>query len=164
MTRLKDQSALCITLCDATFDPYALIKQTQPIMPITGAQSIFIGYMRDYREDGAVTAMEIHHYPTMTENVLRTMGEAAINDFSLNQLVIAHRVGHVTPTEALVVISACAGHRANATQATQHLLELLKHQAPFWKKETAQGTTQWVKENTKNELQQPIHRVNSLDD
>ncbi len=137
-----------VDLLETDFQPFALLEKRQKITTDVGASSIFIGYMRDFRDDSDVQRMKIAHYPPMTKQHLEQLAKQAVKDFHLRHLYIAHRVGEVYPTSALVVISALASHRGNAIRATETLLEQLKYTAPFWKKEyTAQGS-QWVENNT----------------
>ncbi len=144
-----------IELFDKEFQPFEELKKHQTITPNIGAQSVFVGYMRDFREDNSVNHMHISHYSPMTENVMTRLVEKAINDFKLTHVYLAHRVGNVTPTSPLVIISTTAEHRANAIQACERLLEALKHNVPLWKKEQLandKNTAHWVDANSENKI------------
>ena len=107
-----------------------------------GAVSSFTGIARD---DGGVTAIELEHYPTMTDGCLLRLIEAATARWSLLGAVIAHRVGIVPVGEPVVVVGAASRHRAEALEATAFLIDRLKTEAPFWKREHyADGTSKWV--------------------
>lgn len=142
-----------VQLLETEFQPFELLNQQQTIAPNVGAQSVFVGYMRDFREDTHVTRMNIAHYPPMTQQHIEQLAAQLIKDFHLHHVYIAHRVGEVYPTSPLVLIAATAAHRANAVRATETALEQLKHTAPFWKKEYHQDGENWVESNTKNCIQ-----------
>lgn len=145
-------SLFTVQLFDSHFSPFEAIAKHQILSPAVGAQSIFVGYMRDFREDNTVERMVITHYSPMTEKQLEKLATNAVAKYQLLDLYIAHRVGTVAPTDTLVVISATASHRTNAITAVSQLLEDLKHTAPFWKKEITHGQSQWVESNTDNSL------------
>lgn len=143
-----------VNLFEADFEPFTLIKTHQKINPTTGAQAIFIGYMRDFRESNSVCRMSVTQYPPMTENYLTALAQKTYTTYRLLDLYVAHRVGDVQPTMPLVVIAATASHRTNAIQATETLLEQLKHHVPLWKKEyDTDDNGQWVDKNSDNRRQ-----------
>lgn len=141
-----------VELFEKEFHPFAAIERHQAITPDIGAQSIFVGYMRDFREQLRVDTMEIIHYSPMTHKQLNRIANDAVKQYQLQHLYLAHRVGKVVPTSPLVVIASVASHRTNAITATAKLLEALKSTAPFWKKEQRLGQSQWVSSNTDNTL------------
>lgn len=143
---------LHVEIIEQEFEPLIYLAQQQAITPQVGAQAIFVGYMRDFRAESTVEAMTITHYPPMTEYYLNQQASEIIEKYKLLGLLVTHRVGRVTPTSPLVLISATASHRANATTATQEMLEILKYTAPFWKQEHSQGHSRWVASNTDNKL------------
>ena len=107
-----------------------------------GALSSFTGIVRD---DGGVTAIELEHYPGMTEVCLSQLIEAATARWSLLGAVVTHGVGIVPVGAPVVVIGVASLHRAEALQATAFLIDRLKTEAPFWKREHyADGTAKWV--------------------
>jgi molybdopterin synthase catalytic subunit len=114
-----------------------------------GATSVFVGSMRDFNEGDDVTAMQLEHYPGMTEKYLRNIAEQAMQQWSLLDVLIVHRVGAVRPNETIVLLAVWSAHRADAFAACRQLMELLKSQAPFWKQETLHnGASRWVEKNT----------------
>jgi molybdopterin synthase catalytic subunit len=114
-----------------------------------GATVVFVGTMRDFNEGDDVTAMELEHYPEMTEKYLREIAGHAMQQWSLLDVMIVHRVGAVRPNETIVLVATWSEHRADAFEASRHLMELLKSKAPFWKKETLNsGAMRWVEKNT----------------
>ncbi|MGY0398978.1 MAG: molybdenum cofactor biosynthesis protein MoaE [Ostreibacterium sp.] len=146
--------AIHIEIIDIEFQPFQRLAKHQTICTSVGAQSVFIGYMRDFRENNPVEQMVITHYPEMTKCYIEKLAEQLIKDFQLLDLYVVHRIGKVFPTSPLVVVSATASHRTNAIQATTRMLEQLKQTAPFWKKEyyTADDKGQWIASNTANNL------------
>lgn len=139
-----------VALLDSDFQPFDYLCRHQKITQVVGAQSVFVGYMRDFREDTHVSRMTISHYPPMTQQHLEQLAEQCVSAFQLIDLLVVHRVGDVVPTNPLVLVAATASHRANAIEAGKQLLEDLKHNVPFWKKEyqnnDKQGT--WVEGNS----------------
>ena len=107
-----------------------------------GAVSSFTGISRD---DGGVTASELEHYPGMTESSLMRLIDEAFARWALLGAAIVHRIGRVAVGEPVVVVGAASRHRADALEATAFLIDRLKTDAPFWKKEHyADGTSVWV--------------------
>jgi molybdopterin synthase catalytic subunit len=107
-----------------------------------GAVSSFTGISRD---DGGVTAIELEHYPGMTESSLMRLIDEAFTRWTLLGAAIVHRIGRVAVGEPVVVVGAASRHRADALEATAFLIDRLKTDAPFWKKEHyADGTSVWV--------------------
>ena len=107
-----------------------------------GAVSSFTGISRD---DGGVTAIELEHYPGMTESSLMRLIDEAFARWALLGAAIVHRIGRVAVGELVGVVGAASRHRADALEATAFLIDRLKTDAPFWKKEHyADGTSVWV--------------------
>jgi molybdopterin synthase catalytic subunit len=107
-----------------------------------GAVSSFTGISRD---DGGVAAIELEHYPGMTESSLMRLIDEAFTRWTLLGAAIVHRIGRVAVGEPVVVVGAASRHRADALEATAFLIDRLKTDAPFWKKEHyADGTSAWV--------------------
>jgi molybdopterin synthase catalytic subunit len=107
-----------------------------------GAVSSFTGISRD---DGGVTAIELEHYPGMTESSLMRLIDEAFARWALLGAAIVHRIGRVAVGEPVVVVGAASRHRADALEATAFLIDRLKTDAPFWKKEHyADGRSVWV--------------------
>ncbi|MEF8792506.1 molybdenum cofactor biosynthesis protein MoaE [Thiohalorhabdus sp.] len=110
-----------------------------------GAAVHFVGTMRDINNGDDVAVMELEHYPGMTERELeRVAGEAASRWQVLDTLVI-HRYGELHPGEPIVLVAVWSGHRHDAFEACRYIIDILKTQAPFWKKETlVDGSQRWV--------------------
>ena len=106
-----------------------------------GAIASFTGLMR---ADDDVTALELEHYPAMTEKMLQTIAEDAAARWPLLAITLIHRVGQLEPGAQIVLVLTAARHRRDALEACHFLIDWLKTQAPFWKRETRGDTSQWV--------------------
>lgn len=107
-----------------------------------GAVVTFSGLVRD--EGGTLTAMEIEHYPGMTEAAIAGHVAAAAERFSLADVLVIHRHGRLGPGEAIMMVATAAAHRGDAFAAAEFLMDWLKSRAPFWKKEIGAGGATWV--------------------
>jgi molybdopterin synthase catalytic subunit len=107
-----------------------------------GAVASFTGIARD---DGGMRAIELEHYPAMTQNALEALVGEATARWELLGCVLIHRVGTIPTGEAIVLVGTAASHRAAALEACAFLIDRLKTDAPFWKKEHfVDGTAKWV--------------------
>jgi molybdopterin synthase catalytic subunit len=109
-----------------------------------GAVCSFIGTVRD-RSDGAdVSSMELEHYPGMTEKAIEAMIDEAHRRFDIYGARVVHRVGLLQPAEQIVMVAVTSAHRGESFKACEFLMDYLKTQAPFWKKEQTPGGAHWV--------------------
>jgi len=109
-----------------------------------GAVVAFVGTVRDASHGQSVSAMELEHYPGMTEAAIETMVDAAFARFDIRAARVIHRVGLLQACEQIVLVLVASAHRGQAFQACEFLMDYLKTQAPFWKKETTPAGAQWV--------------------
>ncbi|MES2960469.1 MAG: molybdenum cofactor biosynthesis protein MoaE [Pseudomonadota bacterium] len=113
-----------------------------------GAVASFIGTVRDRSSAGGpadTTCMELEHYPGMTERAIEAMIEAAHQRFDIRAARVIHRIGALAPLDQVVLVLVTSAHRGDAFAACQFLMDYLKTQAPFWKKEhRPDGTAEWV--------------------
>ncbi len=135
------------------FDPWRALEafQQSRFADATdiGATAVFVGSMRDFNEGENVQAMHLEHYPGMTEKYLGELAARAKRDWPITECLVIHRVGDIQPGEPIVLTAAWSGHRKEALEACRFLIEELKHNAPFWKKETLpSGEARWVTTNT----------------
>ncbi len=108
-----------------------------------GAVVTFSGIVRD--TDAGLEAMEIEHYPAMTEAQLDRFAAEARSRWSLGGVLVIHRHGRLAPGDMIMMVATAAPHRADAFAAAEYLMDYLKSRAPFWKREiTRDGTTGWV--------------------
>ncbi len=96
------------------------------------------------RSDDGVGTLELEHYPGATEAALTRLAEEATARWALGAATIVHRVGPMAPGERIVFVAAAAAHRAAALEACAYLIDRLKTDAPFWKRETRGGEARWV--------------------
>ncbi len=113
-----------------------------------GASVSFVGSMRDFNEGDTVTSMTLEHYPGMTEQHLQTIAEQAMQSHDLLDVLILHRVGPLSPGDPIVLVAVWSAHRAAAFIACREIMEDLKSNAPFWKKENLADGERWVESNT----------------
>ncbi len=132
------------------FDAWHEVACAQQQLPTGayGAQVTFVGSLRDFSDGEVVHAMQLEHYPGMTERYIERICDAAAQRWELQHTLILHRVGTLLPGEAIVLIAVWSSHRAAAFDACRYLINQLKHDAPFWKRETLDGTERWVTTNT----------------
>ena len=114
------------------------------------AESLFIGRVRPHTTSGEpLAALELEHYPGMTEAQLHALAHAAAQRHGAAAVLVHHRVGRVQPGESIVLVAVAADRRGPAQRCSQELLEALKHEAPFWKREwLGDGSGHWVQGNT----------------
>ena len=110
----------------------------------TGAVASFIGTVRDRNDGLGVSRMELEHYPGMTERAIEAMVDAAFARFDIRGVRVIHRVGPLAPLDQVVLVAVSSAHRGQAFQACEFLMDYLKTQAPFWKKEDTPDGARWV--------------------
>lgn len=142
-----------IKITPVRFDPWQEVSVYQESLShLTGkfgATNVFIGTMRDFNEGDSVTGMLLEHYPGMTEKQLEIIVQQAVDVWHLLDVLVIHRVGDIRPNEPIVLVAVWASHRGDAFDAGRHIMEALKKQAPFWKKERlVNGIERWVERNT----------------
>ena len=107
-----------------------------------GAVVTFTGVVRD--NGGTLSAMEIEHYPGMTERAIQAMMVEAAARWALVDVLVIHRYGRLLPGEGIMMVACAALHRGEAFAAAEFLMDYLKSRAPFWKKEIGAGGAEWV--------------------
>jgi molybdopterin synthase catalytic subunit len=123
-----------------------------------GAIVMFVGLVRDFSDNSQVSSMTLEHYPGMTENVLDDIVKQAEQRWPLDGVRIIHRVGELHATDQIVLVGVSSAHRIAAYEASQFIMDILKTEAPFWKKESIQdnqGTEgeRWVDAKTSDSKQ-----------
>lgn len=141
-----------VELLGQGFDPWTSLAEYQAQRPNLagryGATSVFVGTMRDFNEGETVQAMQLEHYPAMTQKHLETIGREAESRWQLLDSLIVHRYGEIRPDDPIVLLAVWSAHRRESFPACRYLIEELKTRAPFWKKELNQGQARWVEHNT----------------
>jgi molybdopterin synthase catalytic subunit len=110
----------------------------------TGAVCSFIGTVRDRNDASHVSTLELEHYPGMTEKAIEAMIDEAHRRFDIHAARVIHRVGLLQPLDQIVLVAVSSAHRGESFQACEFLMDYLKTQAPFWKKEDTPGGARWV--------------------
>ncbi len=109
-----------------------------------GAVVSFVGTVRERGNGTSIFAMELEHYPGMTERAIEAMIDEAFGRFEIRAARVIHRVGALLPLEQIVLVAVTSAHRGQAFQACEFLIDYLKTQAPFWKKEHTPEGAHWV--------------------
>ena len=109
-----------------------------------GAIASFVGLVRDINEGAGVSTLTLEHYPAMTQKALVDIVDQASVRWDVINATVIHRVGQMMPTDQIVLVIVASGHRGDAFQACEFIMDFLKTQAPFWKKERTQEGERWV--------------------
>jgi len=112
--------------------------------PRVGAVVTFIGTVRDLNDDAQVLQMTLEHYPGMTEKALDAIVVQARQRFDIYDALVIHRVGELRPTDQIVLVAVTGAHRGAAFDACRFIIDYLKTEAPFWKKEQTPEGARWV--------------------
>ena len=104
----------------------------------------FVGTVRDMNEGQGVTAMELEHYPGMTEKALEDIVARAKSRWPIFDALVIHRVGPLKPLDQIVLVAVTSPHRGEAFDACEFIIDYLKTEAPFWKKEDTPEGARWV--------------------
>ncbi|MBZ4201475.1 MAG: molybdenum cofactor biosynthesis protein MoaE [Methylotenera sp.] len=109
-----------------------------------GAIVSFIGLVRDLNDGAAVTQLTLEHYPGMTEKALLAIVKEASSRWDVLDATLIHRVGTLQAAEQIVLVAVCSAHREHAFLACEFMMDYLKTQAPFWKKELTENGEHWL--------------------
>ena len=115
----------------------------------SGAVVTFTGVVRDVA--GGLEAMEIEHYPGMTERALNQIAQEAKERWSLEDVLVIHRYGRLAPGAPIMMVATAARHRRDAFEAAEYLMDYLKSRAPFWKREVTREGATWVAARAEDE-------------
>jgi len=126
------------------FDPGAEVNALHAANRGIGAVVSFVGYVRDFNDGREVMGMFLEHYPGMTERALGKIVAQAHERWPLLGLEVLHRVGALEPGEPIVFVGVTSAHRQAAFDACNFVMDYLKTQAPFWKKENTADGPRWV--------------------
>ena len=133
-----------VSIQTADFDLAAEVAALRAGDAGVGAVASFVGTVRDRNDGSAVSGMELEHYPGMTERAIEAMIDEAMRRFDIRAARVVHRVGPLRVGEQIVLVAVSSAHRGQAFQACEFLMDYLKTQAPFWKKETTPEGARWV--------------------
>ena len=143
---------MTVEIFDQAFDPWHELQRYQSehadLLGKFGATAVFVGSMRDFNEDADVHRMTLEHYAGMTERYLEGICVGANQRWDLLEILVIHRVGDLFPGDPIVLVAVWSAHRAAAFEASRHVMEELKSNAPFWKKEFVDDGHRWIAKNT----------------
>lgn len=126
------------------FDTGFELSQLRNARKDTGAVVSFIGQVRDLNEGDAVSQLTLEHYPGMTEKALEAIVSQAQSRWDIFDALVIHRVGTLQPTDQIVLVAVSSAHRGEAFKACEFIMDYLKTEAPFWKKEVTSTGERWV--------------------
>lgn len=126
------------------FDVAQILTGMRQNNPKVGAMVSFVGLVRDMNDSAEVTSLTLEHYPEMTEKSLQAIVSQAKQRWDILDAVVIHRVGTLQPTDQIVLVAITSAHRQSAFSACEFVMDYLKTQAPFWKKETNSQGARWL--------------------
>ncbi len=133
-----------VSIQAADFDVSAELAALRAGDGRVGAVCSFVGTVRGGTGEGDVLSMELEHYPGMTEKAIEAMVDEAHRRFDIHAARVVHRVGLLQPGDQIVLVAVTSAHRGQSFQACEFLMDYLKTQAPFWKKERTPQGERWV--------------------
>jgi len=119
--------------------------------PKIGAIACFVGTVRDLNQGDSVSYMFLEHYPGMTEQSLQAIAHQALERWQLEAVSIVHRIGLLAPLDQIVAVLTASAHRHDAFASCEFVMDFLKTEAPFWKKERIGGQDRWVQARDSDE-------------
>jgi len=137
-------STFSVRIQRADFDLSEEIAKLRAGNPKVGAVVSFVGTVRDMNDGLDVAAMELEHYPGMTEKAIEAILAQAGARWPLAGAVVIHRIGPLKPQQQIVLVAVSAAHRGEAFAACEFIIDYLKTEAPFWKKEDTPAGARWV--------------------
>lgn len=126
------------------FDAGSEIEALHAGDPRVGAVATFVGVVRDVNDEQAVDTLTLEHYAGMTERAIQAIIDAAAERWVVYACTVIHRVGTLHPTQSIVFVGVSSAHRGDAFAACEFIMDYLKTQAPFWKKEGTGTGERWV--------------------
>jgi molybdopterin synthase catalytic subunit len=135
---------MSVRVQEQDFDVSAELALMRKDNPKIGAIASFVGVVRDINEGDSVATMTLEHYPGMTEKAITEIIDQARGRWEVLDALVIHRVGTLKPTEQIVLVIVASTHRGDAFAACEFIMDFLKTQAPFWKKEITPNGARWV--------------------
>jgi molybdopterin synthase catalytic subunit len=126
------------------FDLSAEVAALRAGRPQVGAVACFVGTVRDINQGTGVSTLTLEHYPGMTEKALEAIVKAARERWTLDDVLVIHRIGALAPLDQIVLVAVTSAHRGEAMAACEFVIDWLKTDAPFWKKEVTPQGERWV--------------------
>jgi len=135
---------MSVRVQEQDFDVSAELALMRKDNPKIGAIASFVGVVRDINEGDSVATMTLEHYPGMTEKAITEIIDQARGRWEVLDALVIHRVGTLKPTDQIVLVIVASTHRGDAFAACEFIMDYLKTQAPFWKKEITPKGARWV--------------------
>ncbi len=135
---------MSVRVQEQDFDVSAELALMRKGNPKIGAIASFVGVVRDINEGDSVATMTLEHYPGMTEKAITEIIDQARGRWEVLDALVIHRVGTLKPTDQIVLVIVASTHRGDAFAACEFIMDYLKTQAPFWKKEITPKGARWV--------------------
>ena len=126
------------------FDAGLELAQLRLARKDVGAVVSFIGQVRDFNDGDTVSQLSLEHYPGMTEKALAAIAAQAQSRWDIVDTLIIHRVGTLQPLDQIVLVAVSGAHRGEAFKACEFIMDALKTEAPFWKKEVTASGERWL--------------------
>jgi molybdopterin synthase catalytic subunit len=143
-TKTPADVPVSVRIQNADFDLSQEVARLRQDDAMVGAVCSFVGTVRDRQGQEEVSSLELEHYPGMTEKSILAMIAQAQARFDIRGVSVVHRVGVLQPKDQVVLVAVSSSHRLESFQACEFLMDYLKTQAPFWKKETSPEGVKWV--------------------
>ncbi|MES2502014.1 MAG: molybdenum cofactor biosynthesis protein MoaE [Pseudomonadota bacterium] len=134
------------------FDMGAQLNKLRLASPSIGALVSFVGQVRDINDGDSINTLTLEHYPGMTESALQAIEAEAKSRWDILDSLIIHRVGTLKPLDQIVLVAVVSAHRGEAFKACEFIMDFLKTQAPFWKKEVTSLGERWVDAKQSDDL------------
>lgn len=134
------------------FDVGAELSRLRLSSPSIGALVSFVGQVRDINDGDTINTLTLEHYPGMTESALNAIAQQAKSRWDIIDSLIIHRVGTLQPLDQIVLVAVVSAHRGEAFKACEFIMDFLKTQAPFWKKEVTKQGERWVEAKLSDDL------------
>ena len=150
---------MAVSVQTEDFDAGLEINRLQNARKDTGAVVSFVGLVRDLNEGDQVSQLTLEHYPGMTEKALEAIVSQAKNRWDIFDVTVIHRVGTLPATAQIVLVAVSSAHRGEAFKACEFIMDYLKTEAPFWKKERTQSGERWLDaKNSDDEARERWHQ------
>lgn len=134
------------------FDVGVQLNKLRLASPSIGAVVSFVGQVRDINDGDSISTLTLEHYPGMTESALKAIEAEAKSRWDILDSLIIHRLGSLQPLDQIVLVAVVSAHRGEAFKACEFIMDFLKTQAPFWKKETTSHGERWVDAKLSDDL------------
>ncbi len=135
---------ISVTVQEADFDIQQQQNQLTEVGLHVGSVVSFVGLVRDINQGLGIASMELEHYPRMTEQCIEGICQQAVERWPVDAIRVIHRVGLLHPADQIVYVGVSSRHRGDGFKACEFVMDYLKTQAPFWKKEQTEDGAKWV--------------------